>query len=59
MAFSGSLMPLVQGETVKSLLARERRLPVREARRILLEAAERCRPPTRPAWCIATSSPKT
>ena len=34
------LMPLVQGETVKSLLARERRLPVAEVRRILLEASE-------------------
>lgn len=34
------LMPLVQGETVKSLLARERRIPVAEARRILLEASE-------------------
>jgi tRNA A-37 threonylcarbamoyl transferase component Bud32 len=33
------LMPLVQGETVKSLLARERRIPVEEVRRILLEAA--------------------
>ena len=30
------LMPLVQGETVKSLLAREQRLPVGEVRRILL-----------------------
>ena len=34
------LMPLVRGETLKSLLAREPRLPVAEARRILLEAAE-------------------
>jgi len=34
------LMPLVQGETVKSLLAREQRLPVGEVRRILLEAAD-------------------
>jgi serine/threonine-protein kinase len=34
------LMPLVQGETVKSLLAREQRLPVAEVRRILLEAAD-------------------
>jgi len=34
------LMPLVQGETVKSLLARERRLPIAEVRRILLEASE-------------------
>jgi serine/threonine-protein kinase len=34
------LMPLVQGETLKSVLAREGRLPVEEARRILLEAAE-------------------
>ncbi len=34
------LMPLVQGETLKSVLAREHRLPVAEARRILLEAAE-------------------
>lgn len=34
------LMPLVHGETVKSLLARERRLPVAEVRRILLEASE-------------------
>ena len=34
------LMPLVRGETVKSLLAREQRLPVAEVRRILLEAAD-------------------
>ena len=34
------LMPLVLGETIKSLLARERRLPVMEVRRILLEASE-------------------
>jgi serine/threonine-protein kinase len=34
------LMPLVRGETLKSMLAREHRLPVAEARRILLEAAE-------------------
>ena len=33
------LMPLVQGETLKSVLARDRRVPVEEARRILLEAA--------------------
>ena len=34
------LMPLVRGETLKSVLARELWLPVPEARRILLEAAE-------------------
>jgi serine/threonine-protein kinase len=34
------LMPLVQGETLKQLLAREQRLPVRDVKRILLEAAE-------------------
>ena len=34
------LMPLVQGETIRSMLARERRLPVEEVRRVLLEAAE-------------------
>ena len=34
------LMPLVQGETLKNLLAREQRLPVTEVKRILLEAAE-------------------
>ena len=34
------LMPLVRGETLKSVLAREGQLPVAEARRILLEAAE-------------------
>jgi serine/threonine protein kinase len=34
------LMPLVQGETLKQMLAREKRLPVAEAKRILLEAAE-------------------
>jgi predicted Ser/Thr protein kinase len=34
------LMPLVRGETLKSVLAREQWLPVAEARRILLEAAE-------------------
>ena len=34
------LMPLVRGETLKSVLARERRLPVEEVRRILLEASE-------------------
>jgi serine/threonine-protein kinase len=34
------LMPLVSGETLKSVLAREGWLPVAEARRILLEAAE-------------------
>jgi serine/threonine-protein kinase len=34
------LMPLVRGETLKNVLAREQRLPVAEARRILLEAAE-------------------
>ncbi|HLB54562.1 MAG TPA: serine/threonine-protein kinase, partial [Gemmatimonadales bacterium] len=34
------LMPLIQGETLKSILAREGHLPVPEARRILLEAAE-------------------
>ncbi len=34
------LMPLVQGETLKSVLAREKRLPVAETTRILLEAAE-------------------
>lgn len=34
------LMPLVRGETLKSVLAREQRMPVAEARRILLEAAE-------------------
>ena len=34
------LMPLVQGETLKHLLAREQRLPVPEVQRILLEAAE-------------------
>ena len=34
------LMPLVQGETVKTLLAREQRLPVDEVRRILLEASQ-------------------
>lgn len=33
------LMPLIQGETLKSILAREGRLPVPEVRRILLEAA--------------------
>jgi serine/threonine protein kinase/TPR repeat protein len=33
------LMPLIQGETLKSILAREGRLPVSEVRRILLEAA--------------------
>ncbi len=33
------LMPLIQGETLKGALAREGRLPVAEARRILLEAA--------------------
>lgn len=33
------LMPLVQGESLKAILAREGRLPVEEARRILLEAA--------------------
>lgn len=34
------MMPLIRGETLKSVLARERRLPVQEARRILLEASE-------------------
>ncbi len=34
------LMPLVQGETLKSVLAREQRLPVTEVKRILLQAAE-------------------
>jgi TPR repeat protein/tRNA A-37 threonylcarbamoyl transferase component Bud32 len=34
------LMPLVRGETLKTLLAREGRIAVPEARRILLEAAE-------------------
>ncbi len=34
------LMPLVQGETLKHLLAREQRIPVPEVTRILLEAAE-------------------
>ena len=34
------LMPLIQGETLKSILAREGRLPVPEVRRILLEAAD-------------------
>jgi len=34
------LMPLVQGETLKSVLAREQRLPVAQVKRILLEAAE-------------------
>lgn len=34
------LMPLVQGETLKQMLAREKRIPVAEATRILLEAAE-------------------
>ena len=34
------LMPLVQGETLKQVLAREKQLPVLEAKRILLEAAE-------------------
>jgi serine/threonine-protein kinase len=34
------LMPLVLGETLKSLLIRQGRLPVEDARRILLEAAE-------------------
>jgi tRNA A-37 threonylcarbamoyl transferase component Bud32 len=34
------LMPLVRGETLKSVLARELWLPVEEARRVLLEAAE-------------------
>jgi serine/threonine-protein kinase len=34
------LMPLVRGETLKSVLAREGRLSVAEARRILLEAAD-------------------
>jgi serine/threonine-protein kinase len=33
------LMPLVQGESLKAILAREGPLPVGEARRILLEAA--------------------
>ncbi|HLG06786.1 MAG TPA: serine/threonine-protein kinase, partial [Gemmatimonadales bacterium] len=33
------LMPLIQGETLKRILAREGPLPVAEARRILLEAA--------------------
>jgi tRNA A-37 threonylcarbamoyl transferase component Bud32 len=33
------LMPLVRGETLKGVLAREFRLPVPEVRRILLEAA--------------------
>jgi len=34
------LMPLIRGETLKSVLSRDRRLPVQEARRILLEASE-------------------
>ncbi|HEV8149986.1 MAG TPA: protein kinase [Gemmatimonadales bacterium] len=34
------LMPLVRGETLKNVLAREQRLSVAETRRILLEAAE-------------------
>jgi serine/threonine-protein kinase len=34
------LMPLVRGETLKTVLAREGRIEVPEARRILLEAAE-------------------
>jgi len=34
------LMPLVRGETLKSVLAREQRLSTTEARRVLLEAAE-------------------
>jgi serine/threonine protein kinase len=34
------LMPLVQGETLKHVLARDQRLPVAEVKRILLEAAE-------------------
>ena len=34
------LMPLVRGETLKTVLAREGRIAVPEARRILLEAAE-------------------
>jgi tRNA A-37 threonylcarbamoyl transferase component Bud32 len=34
------LMPLVQGETLKHVLAREKQLPVPEVKRILLEAAE-------------------
>ncbi|MGH7561481.1 MAG: serine/threonine-protein kinase [Gemmatimonadales bacterium] len=33
------VMPLVRGETLKSILARERQLPVAESRRILVEAA--------------------
>lgn len=33
------LMPLIQGETLKSILGREGHLPVEEVRRILLEAA--------------------
>ncbi len=33
------LMPLIQGETLKGVLAREGRLPVSEVRRILLDAA--------------------
>lgn len=37
------LMPLVRGETLRSVLAREGRLAVPEARRILLEAAEALR----------------
>ncbi len=34
------LMPLIRGETLKNILAREQRLPVAEVRRILLEASE-------------------
>lgn len=34
------LMPLVLGETLKSVLTRQGRMPVEETRRILLEAAE-------------------
>ena len=34
------LMPLVRGETVRSMLGRQQRLAVEEARRILLEAAQ-------------------
>ena len=54
------LMPLVQGETLKSVLARETaaaggsRPPGFCSRR-----PKRCRPRTRPAWSTATSSRRT
>jgi serine/threonine protein kinase len=53
------VMPYVEGESLRTRLARHGELPIHDAVKILLEICDALATPMSAGWCTATSSPTT